>query len=154
MGFVFRLESILRLRVHAEHEQQRVVASAQLKLRNFQQQLASVESQIDSAAGELRHHVREKDLDARWLLLHAHHTQSLRSQAAAISDEIFHAGLALTTAQEQLVIATAQRKSLEKLRERDQEQFEAEEARRERRVHDEIAARQARPRIIGQTHPL
>jgi flagellar export protein FliJ len=139
--FTFRLESVLRVRLHAEQQEQRAVADAQRKLFRLQTQLEEMQAGIETSSVELRKHIGSGQLDARWLLQHAHHAQDLRARAAALSDEIFHAGLALTTAQERLVVASAQRKSLQKLRERQLEQFATLEQKRERNVHDEIAAR-------------
>jgi flagellar export protein FliJ len=139
--FTFRLDSVLRLCVHAEQREQRKVADAQVKLRDLQTKLQDTESVVASATAELRKHIGSGHLDARWLLQHSHHTQDLRARAAALSDEVFHAGLALATAQEVLVVASAQRKSLEKLKERQHEQFSLGEKKAERNVHDEIAAR-------------
>ncbi len=142
--FTFRLDSVLRLRIHAEQSEQRAVANAQLTLQGLQEQLHAMESRIVSSSAQLRKHIGGREPDARWLLQHAHFAQDLRTQATALSDQVFQAGLALATAQEILVVASAQRKSLEKLKHRQREQHAATEDKHERNVHDEIAARLGR----------
>jgi flagellar export protein FliJ len=142
-GFTFRLESVLRLRIDAQQKQQRTVADAQLALRALEDELSAIERDGQAARSELSQHLSTGNLDANWLRLNALHVQALQSQAAALIGKIHLARQSLASAQEQLAAATAQRKSLEKLRERQHDRFAATEQKRERNVQDEIAARQA-----------
>ncbi len=141
-AFAFRLESVLRLRMHHQQRQQRAVAAAQLALLKLQEELSVIERDGRSARTELSQHLRAATLDPNWLRLNALHLQALQSQAAELVSKIHLARAVLASAQEQLAAATAQRKSLEKLRERQYERFCAIEQKRERNVQDEIAARQ------------
>ncbi|HEX8525229.1 MAG TPA: flagellar export protein FliJ [Tepidisphaeraceae bacterium] len=139
--FVFKLESVLRLRVHAEQKRQRELAEAQRRITELQGELDAVEREVGEATAQLRDKLAAARIDPRWLLLHAHHMQSLRARSSAISEEMFQAGLAVETAQEALVVACAERKSLEKLRQKQHEQHDLMQERGERVVLDEIAAR-------------
>ena len=146
--FVFALDSVLQLRLREEQRQQRIVSEASARLREIQIHLDDLDRQLCAATADLRAHLSQSRSNARWLNHHSRHEKSLCARRQEIERQLHQARRAHDAALKDLAAASAQRKSLEKLRERHEQQWRAEHDKAERATEDELGARQVR-----DTHP-
>src|SRR5688500_17075164 len=140
--FLFSLESVLQLRVHAEQHRQRELALAQSRCTQVQRQLGELESRLAAASAELRACLRNVSVDPAELATHVRYKHDLVWEIEQLQRDLNSARLAVDEAKAALISATTQRKSLERLRERQHEHWRAEQHRRERLAQDDLAARE------------
>ena len=139
--FTFTLESLLQLRLRAEQQCQRDLASAQARLAQIETQLRVLCAQVDRAAADLRNSLHNTPLNPLHLATHARYQQSLAAESSRLQDNLNQARRALDHAKSALKSAASQRKSLEKLRQRQHEQFRLDHLKRERTTHDDLSTR-------------
>jgi len=139
--FVFRLESVLRLRVRAEQKMCGPVAAAQARVRDCELRVKNIEQRIEAAGAQLERDLKRGLVDGARVSAHAAHVAALRAQANQAKRELGAANARLAVAQEALNKAMSQRKSLQKLRERHQDLWSQREQKEQSAVNDEVAAR-------------
>ena len=134
MRFVFRLQAVLDLRLRAEQEAERVFAAAQGRVAEVEARIAGMEekrARVQSALGvsapfDERLAARQWcDVVAREVARAQHERETLAAIAAA--------------RQQDLAALSAERRAVEKLRERAWAEHQAEVQRREQIALDEIA---------------
>jgi flagellar FliJ protein len=137
--FVFKLESVLEQRRHAERQRQRDVAQ-------FQRQILQIDAQIKEVAlAEQSSSVRLRGrLDPRTLAIHVRFSQVMRQKLSTLRSQLDGAKNDLNAAQAALVEASKQRKVLEKLEERRRASWITEQAKHETEAMDDLAQRLAR----------
>ena len=139
--FTFSLESVLSLRIRAEQQCQRDVAASQRRFADLESQLRDVSRESALSTEQIRAHLRGVSPDPSALATHARYHQFLSKQCNDLHTQILAARAMLDEAKASLQSAISQRKSLEKLRERQHEQWLAAQHKHERRTHDDLAAR-------------
>lgn len=139
--FVFHLEPVLRLRVYAEQQCQRDLASAQGELQAICGELEELEAALCEATEELHSRFRTSAVNSIVLNSHARHAESLGQLIKVTQRRREESRTRLTSAEQALNSATTARKSLEILRDRAHEQWLTELRATERRELDEIAVR-------------
>jgi flagellar export protein FliJ len=147
--FVFTLESVLQLRIHAEQQCQRDLAAAQAQVVQTQHQLLDIANKINRAQRELRECLNQPPIDPARLAAHSRYQQTLTSEDQRLHAQLQTSSRAADDARSLLSMATAQRKALEKLRARQHDEWRAEQARRERSAHDDLTIRAARSNGIS-----
>jgi flagellar export protein FliJ len=140
-SFVFSLESVLNLRIRGEQQCQRDVAAIQKQVSDLDSQLTDVSRRTARSAAEIRACLHASSLNPTELATHARYHQFLSNQSQDLSAQLTSARAALDHAKAALNSAISQRKSLEKLRQRQHEHWLAAQQKLERRSHDDLAAR-------------
>jgi flagellar FliJ protein len=137
--FTFRLETLLKLRM-AERDQRRIALAETLTL------VERVVRRIDALDKELRavakaQAVRPGVVDVDRLMSADRYAVALRQDRAECEQEQLALEAEVAARRAALVAADQEARALEKLREKQHAQFEAEAERRQQRELDEIAAR-------------
>jgi flagellar FliJ protein len=143
MSFRFRLAPLMRLRESVRDEKRSALAEAYRALDILQDRQAAVRREMDDLASDYRRTSAPGSLDVDRLVRRHRHELALRAQAqeiarqqALILGEIEHR-------REALVLADRDVRVLENLRAHQAERHLQEEARRDVKQLDEIAARRA-----------
>jgi len=139
--FTFKLDAVLEQRRHAEHHRQRAMAAAQHKVLRLQAELDAMAAMKRASAAELR--ATGRRLTAATLAAHQQFAAAMRQKAATLNRQIAEAQLEMDLAQSALLEAAKQRKVIEKLREREQARWLADQRRREQHHADEATARRS-----------
>jgi flagellar FliJ protein len=137
--FIFRLDSVLHLRVHAEQHCQRALAVLQTKLNDLQSLRRLKLVDLEVASSEFRKRLTAHRPVATELADHSRHVHELQQQMAETDVRLEDCRREMQAAHAALVEATAERKAMEKLRERDHALWLAEQLKQERRQGDETA---------------
>ena len=137
--FIFRFDTLLKIRRQREEHEQRVVARRLLQIDSVQRQISAIERQIQEETASLRatHQPGPIDLQRamryrRWLS---------RLHKGALEGEARMRFLEARLAQERVALleATRQRRVLEKLRERQLEKYSRQQEQIEAKEADDMA---------------
>lgn len=139
MAFVFRLEKVLGVRRREEDEAAKVHALARERLDRARNWLIDLESNMRLTLSLLDEDKRADRVDAETLHYHSLHCAGLESDMACAEKEIAVANEAVRLAVLALTEAHKAVEMLEKLRERDEEEWRKAELRRETLAMDEVA---------------
>jgi flagellar export protein FliJ len=142
--FRFRLQILLAMR-EADRETRRAELAAVLAdLRTLDQRRSGLEHQLAGAQQFFRSGAQPGRIDIERLQSTQHYEHALRAELKSIAQR--GQALAVEIDKRQQAVAAAEREVavLEKLRDRQADQFRQHEARAETRQFDEVAARTAR----------
>ena len=136
MPFQFKLEKVLNYRTQLEEEAKvRLAQAHQLYIRE-EQRLAELNAMLQEKEAAL---YRDMTLGhgERWLL--ENYIRGLRSDISTTQMRLRSLFHAVEQAREYLLERSKDRKALEKLREKQEERYRAEERDKERKINDETA---------------
>ena len=136
--FHFRLDGVLRHRRHVEQERQRDLAKVQTQVSQLESELRALSDAAQFTTDDLRAHHLTGRLDLGFLAAHRRYMLGVQRKAGALSETLAVLQQQAHEARKNLAEAAKQRKILEKLRERQREQWAADIARRESAETDEI----------------
>lgn len=139
MAFAFRLEKVLGIRRREEDEAARVHAVARERLDRARDWLSDLESNMRLTLALLDEDKKANRVDAEVLHYHSLHCAGLESDMELAEREICAANEAVRIAALALTEAHKAVEMLEKLRERDEEEWRKAELRRETLAMDEVA---------------
>lgn len=136
--FTFRFETMLRIRKQREDEHKRIVASRLREIGGVQNHMTSLDKQIRDELQAIRFGRRPGTIDMQQIIRHRHwlgclHKGVLEGQAKM---RFLEAELARERAD--LAEAAKQRRILEKLKERQREQYHGEQDRLEALAADDL----------------
>lgn len=136
--FIFRFDTMLRIRRQREDQHQRIVADRLRQITRARGQIGAITRQIHEELDAIRVGQDTGTIDIQQVMRHRHwlghlHKASLEAQARL---RTFEARLAQERAQ--LAEAVKQRRILEKLKERQYDRHRTEEERRETREGDDL----------------
>ncbi|WP_428939494.1 flagellar export protein FliJ [Fontivita pretiosa] len=135
--FVFKLQAVLRHRLHVERQKQRELAVRQKELLELQQALRQVQESVNRCNQDVRQHHLVGRLDMAFLAAHRRFLAGMQRQAIALVQRIALAQRAVDEARAALTEAAKQRKIIQKLRERQLLRWREEQAKRELSLLDE-----------------
>jgi len=141
-GFKFRLTSLLRLREAARDERRRHLAEALRAESVLNEHRGGIERELLVLQRQARAATEPGTIDVDQLIESQRYEASLRVQAAIMTQQAAQLEAEIESRRQALVAADREVRVLEKLRQRDHEQFRFEQARREGKQMDEIASRQ------------
>jgi flagellar FliJ protein len=141
MSYRFRLEPIVKLREQTRDERRRELAQAYEAERILRQQEAEMQAEIDATQDRTRAAAGQGSVSVEDLLNSRRYQLLLRSQMAAVQGQIAHVLEEIERRRGALMEADREVKVLEKLRERQREQYEQAELHREAKQLDEAALR-------------
>jgi flagellar FliJ protein len=135
--FEFRLEPVLRLRDQTERIKQREFAQAVQEVRRCESDILYVLGEIeDSREGLRRAEIQE--IDPWQLIFHRRYLNHLEKQLRRLRGELQALSKKAESKRLELVKASKEKKSLEKLRGKQRGEYEYEAAREEQKMFDEI----------------
>ena len=137
--FVFKLEGVLEQRRQAERQRQRELAQTQRRIMMLQHDLEDVAAQEKLGSTPLRGRV-----DPRTLAMQVRFWQVMHQKLDGLREQLDAARSELASAQAALVESSKQRKVIEKLQEKQQARWLAEQQKRETAANDEVAQRVSR----------
>ncbi len=143
MGFSFRLERILQLRRQKENEEMRKLSSAQKLLQEAQTERDRLLQEQLEHETELRTLQQSGRASHTWALYHRH-LAHIGQKIIEAEKEIILRQEILTQQRTALIEATQERKVLERLREKQLEDYRLEELRKEQIDLDDIAGKMHR----------
>lgn len=137
--FVFRYDTLLRIRKQREDEQKRVVAERLREIAQVRERLNTLHHQIDEETRAIRTGQEVGTIDIQQVMRHRHWLGHLhRGLLDAVGRERFLEAR-LSQERSELTERMKQRRILEKLKERRLLHYQAEVDRRETRENDEMA---------------
>ena len=137
--FVFKLDGLLEQRRRAEEQRQRDLAEVQKQILTIEGEVDRASDAEKSSSLPLRGRV-----DPRTLATHVRFSQVMRQKLSHLRAQLSAAKEGLLTAQTALVEASKQRKVLEKLQEKQQARWLAEQQRHESAAHDDVSQQMTR----------
>jgi flagellar FliJ protein len=137
--FVFKLETVLRLRQQREDRQKRVVAERLRQIGQMRGRIAALERQIREQVAGLRADALHTTLDVVGLARNRHYLSRLQRHRLEAQSQL--GMLEKRLAQERAVLAHAakERKVIEKLKERQYARYQKDLARQERIEADDLS---------------
>ena len=136
--FTFRLEPLLKLRVHEENEKQKKFAAAHEKVRRQEDANRHVAENHRSLVDRQRHTL-EGPLSTVILQSYARYFRKLKTEQMTGQQMLAVLKRDAEAKRRELVAAARERKKFETLKEKQLERFNAEAARREQKETDETA---------------
>jgi flagellar FliJ protein len=152
--FQYRLQPLLHLRQQVEDEKKRKVGALQTEINDQQNRALKRAARIQQEGEILRRQHESGKIDLEWVSHYRRyvtHTQQAIAQRIA---EVARIQKKLNGARLELNEAAKNRRILEKLKEKQQERFEAEIRHRERIEEDEIGTRMfLHNRVVSENSP-
>lgn len=147
--FVFKLEGVLRHRERIEQDRQRELAIVQADMVQLQNELRAFNGEVQRNVAAARGQLVGK-LDMGYLAAHRRYMLGMQRKVHDLAQRMAAQQQRVDEARRSLVEATKQKKILEKLRERQQERWAAEQNRREAGALDELTTQLSYQSLIGQ----
>ena len=147
--FVFKLEGVLRHRERIEQDRQRELAIVQADMVQLQNELRAFNGEVQRNVAAARGQLVGK-LDMGYLAAHRRYMLGMQRKVHDLAQRMAAQQQRVDEARRNLTEATKQKKILEKLRERQQERWAAEQNRREAGALDELTTQLSYQSLIGQ----
>lgn len=135
--FQFELDGVLRHRKNAEHVAQQRVAEAMKALVALQEQLKRLDEGVKAVTDDVRKHHLTGQIDVSFITQHRRYILSMERNALELARQIAEAQAKVRVAQQHLVESAKQRKTMEKLRDRQFERFIQAQMKKENESLDE-----------------
>lgn len=135
--FQFELDGVLRQRKNTEHIAQKRLAEAVQTLTLLQDQLKRLDEGVQAVNQQMREKHLTGSIDVSLIAQHRRYILGMERQALELARKIAEAQTKVRQAQQNLVEAAKQRKSIEKLRDRQFEQFVERQFKKENEQLDE-----------------
>ncbi|MFU8829897.1 MAG: flagellar export protein FliJ [Phycisphaerales bacterium] len=151
--FRFQLDPLLELRRRAERDQQLVIAGIESERQSLEDRIRSCGESIDQSRSDLRDRLNPGStsvVNAREAAWQTHSMHRKRTEADALVITLAGLMKRLEREREVLIELARDRRSLEKLRERRQDAWNTDRARRERIELDDLACIRGRKPMIGE----
>lgn len=136
--FIFKLQSVLNLRKQKEDSIKNELANATRKLEAEKRKLSELETMLEDTVREFNE--RTKKTTVHELIEFNEYLSLLNSRIKTQKENVNNAAQYVDKVREELVKAVKERKILEKLRERQFEEFLLEQKKLEQKTNDEIVS--------------
>ena len=143
--FKFKLQPILRHRETLERERQRDYALALAKVKDLQDQLTNLNQILTDTNADVRDNRLTGKIDVNFITAHRRYLLGVQRKAMDLVTQIANAQSQAETARANLAEAAKQKKVLEKLREKQEQRWKDETARKEAIALDEVATQMFTP---------
>ncbi len=148
--FVFQLDGVLRHREHIEREKQRDVSIHQTAMARLQDELRDLDAAVQNNVQDLKNNHLTGRLDMTFLAAHRRYALAMQRKAMGVAQAMAAEQRKLEAAQKALLEASKQRKTMEKLRDRQRERWAMDLARREAAEMDEIGMQLSAPGLRAE----
>lgn len=152
--FVFQLDGVLRHRERIEQERQRDLATAQAEMVRLEGELRGMQQDIQQSSADLRDHRLVGRLDMAYLAAHRRYMLGMNRKVIALAQTMAAQNQKVEQARAALAEASKQKKMIEKLRERQREQWSAGQARHEAGALDELTTQLSYRDLTNQTEDV
>ncbi|MBC7784115.1 MAG: flagellar export protein FliJ [Burkholderiales bacterium] len=146
--FKFDLEGVLRQRNNAEHIAQREVALAMQTFTQLQDQLRRLDQSVRGVTDDVRANHLIGPLDVSFMVAHRRYLRGMERAVIDLARQIADAKSKVDKAHAGLVEAARQRKTIEKLRDRELDRWKTGQALRESADNDEAGMQIAFGNIV------
>ncbi|NMA34211.1 MAG: flagellar export protein FliJ [Clostridiaceae bacterium] len=136
--FIFKLQSVLNLRKQKEDSIKNELANATRKLEAEKRKLSELETMLEDTVREFNE--KTKKTTVHELIEFNEYLSLLNSRIKTQKENVNNAAQYVDKVREELVKAVKERKILEKLRERQFEEFLLEQKKLEQKTNDEIVS--------------
>ena len=137
-SFIFRFETLLRLRKQREDERKRLVAARLRQIADVRQRQDNLARAVEMQSDALRAALREERVDVDQLRWGRHWLTHLRRGVLEVAGELSANRAMLAQERSQLVEARKETQALARLKERQAQAYLSEAARRERIEADDL----------------
>jgi flagellar protein FliJ len=137
--FDFKLEGVLRQRKNAEQQLQRELAVFQGEMAELEAELRALDVSVQQTTEDLRQNRMTGRLDLNFLGAHRRFTLAMQRKAMGIAQLMNGVRIKMVESQRKLTEAIKKRKVLEKLREKQFEEWRQAMAKQELHDLDEVA---------------
>lgn len=137
--FIFQLEGVLRHRRNQERQLQRELALIQAQRTALEAELRALDASVRATDQDLRANRLVGKLDLNFLAAHRRYSIAMQRKAMGIAQKMSVVQRQLDEARARLAEAAKQRKAVEKLREKQFEQWKAALSRKELIELDEVS---------------
>jgi len=137
--FKFKLAAVLRHRESVEKERQRDYALALARQKEIEDQLKALDQTMQSTNDDVRQNHLVGRLDVSFITAHRRFLLGMRQKAATLAVALAKAQKETEAARVVMAEAAKQRMVLEKLREKQEQRWRDEAARKEMMALDEVA---------------
>jgi flagellar FliJ protein len=137
--YQFKLQALLNHRCHQEEVCQKELAEAQRDLSDAQTKLTSIKNDKRDNIQKLKAMQAERH-NASKILIFINFIEQLSRDLAAQDQEVHRAWQHVTEKRENLIAIMKKRKTLEKLKEKEWQEYQQSQMRAERKFNDEVAA--------------
>jgi flagellar FliJ protein len=148
--FKFKLAAVLRHREAIEKEKQRDYALALARQKELEDQLKALDQQMQATNEDVRQNHLVGRLDVSFITAHRRFLLGMRRKAMDLAAALARAQKETEAARVVMAEAAKQRMVLEKLREKQQERWRDEVARKEMMALDEVAMQIAFAQFVAQ----
>jgi flagellar FliJ protein len=149
--FIFRLQGVLRQRIHIERQKQRDLAERQKAQIDIENAMLGLQNEVQASNDDLRRNRLVGRLDMEFIAAHRRYLVGVQRQAVGLAQRLSLAQRGVNEARAELAEAARQRKAIEKLREKQLERWRTEQARREAAQMDEIGMQLAYENLSLET---
>ena len=136
--FYFNLQGVLKQREHVEQLAQREMAQAQQVMTELQNRLKRLDEGVRAVADDMRSNHLQGVLDVTIMASHRRYVVAMERSAMELARLIAEAQAKVEQAQTQLVNAARERKTIEKLKDKQFERWIADQYKREAADLDEV----------------
>jgi len=146
--FKFELQDVLRQRKNVEQIAQRDVALAVQAMVGLENQLKRLDESVRGVTDDVRANHLVGELDVSFITAHRRYLRGMERAALDLARQIAEAKAKVDKAQALLIEAAKQRKTMEKLRDREEERWRQTQATRENAAVDEAGMQIAFNNIV------
>lgn len=136
--FEFQLEGVLRHRERVEKDRQRDLAAAQAEMVRLDAELQTLNRDVQQSTADMRDHHLVGRLDMGYLAAHRRYMLGMQRRVIAVAEQMGRQQVVIDAARWALAQASKEKKILEKLKERQQQEWAAALARHEAGELDEL----------------
>jgi flagellar protein FliJ len=147
--FVFKLQALLQQRKREEQQCQRRLAEHAAIVNAAEQAVRQINESVHAGHEDVRRHLMGK-LDMSFLTAHRRFMSAMQRQATDLVQKVVVAKKQLEEARIKLAEAARRRKAIEKLREKQLERWQVDQARREAALSDEIGSQIAYHNMLAE----
>jgi len=136
--FIFKLQSVLNLKKQNEDSKKNELGKAIQRLEAEKQKLAALEDTLENIVKEFNE--KTKKATVHELIEYNEYLSLLNSRIKVQKENVKNAALNVDKVREELIFAVKERKILDKLKEKQHEEFLTEQKKLEQKTNDEIVS--------------
>jgi flagellar FliJ protein len=136
--FIFKLQSVLNLKKQNEDSKKNELGKAIQRLEAEKQKLAALEDTLENIVKEFNE--KTKKATVHELIEYNEYLSLLNSRIKVQKENVNNAALNVDKVREELIFAVKERKILDKLKEKQHEEFLTEQKKLEQKTNDEIVS--------------
>ncbi len=150
--FNFELDGVLRQRKNVEHLAQKALAEAVRAMSELTDKLRRLDESVKQVSEDVRAHHLLGEIDVNFIAAHRRYLLGMERAAMDLARQIAEAQGKVQRAQSQLIESAKERKTMEKLRDKQFERWMSEQTKRENADLDEAGMQIAFGNLSEASH--